>query len=177
MGSTKPKHILAICGSTRRTSANHQVIQALKSLAGSAWHLTLYSNLTALPYFNQDAGEDETPESVLAFRHAIAEADGVLICTPEYVFSLPGILKNALEWTVASTVFSDKPAMLVTASSSGAMAHASLQLVMKTLGVKTTDQTCLLIPGVKSKLDATGNVIDALLLQQLQALIDAFDSL
>ena len=69
------------------------------------------------------------------FRKSIEEADAVLICTPEYVFSLPGILKNALEWTVSTTVFSDKPTALLTASSSGEKAHESLLLVMKTLGL------------------------------------------
>lgn len=146
-------------------------------MAGDAWDVTLYKNLTELPYFNQDVTDEQAPPSVHDFRKAIAAADGIVICTPEYVFSLPGVLKNALEWTVSTTVFSDKPTALITASSSGEKAHESLLLVMKTLGVKTHDDACLLIPGVKSKLDAEGRVINEALHEQLKRLIGAFDHL
>lgn len=169
-----PKKILAICGSTRRVSANVQIIKAIEAMAGDAWELSLYPHLAKLPFFNQDVTDAETPEVVLEFRKAIAEADAVLICTPEYVFSLPGILKNALEWCVSTTVFSDKPSMLITASSSGEKAHESLVLVMKTLGVKTSDELCLLISGVKSKLDAEGHITDEALQQRLKKMIAAF---
>lgn len=172
-----PKKILAICGSTRQVSANLQIIKALETMAGNAWELTPYTSLTQLPYFNQDVTDDEVAPSVKHFRQAIEAADAVLICTPEYVFSLPGILKNALEWTVSTTVFSDKSTVLVTASSSGEKAHESLVLVMKTLGVKTTDEACLWIPGVKSKLDAEGHVIDEALVTQLEKLVDALNRL
>ncbi len=175
--SLAPKNILAICGSTREVSANLQIIRALEAIAGKAWKLTLYKGLTELPYFNQDVGNEQAPQSVKDFRNAIEGADGVLICTPEYVFSLPGILKNALEWTVSTTVFSDKPAALITASSSGEKAHESLVLVMKTLGVKTSEEACLHIPGVKAKLDAEGRVNSDLLNKQLQQLVDAFNKL
>lgn len=169
-----PKKILAICGSTRQVSANLQIIKAIETMAGNAWELSLYPHLTELPFFNQDVSDDDTPEAVHKFRKAVAEADGVLICTPEYVFSLPGILKNALEWCVSTTVFSDKPAMLITASSSGEKAHESLVLVMKTLGVKTSDELCLLISGVKSKLDAEGHITDETLQRQLETMVSAF---
>jgi NAD(P)H-dependent FMN reductase len=58
-------------------------------------------------------------QQLLAFRKKIEDADGVLICTPEYVYSLPGSLKNAVEWMVSTTLFTDKPAALITAASSG----------------------------------------------------------
>ncbi len=63
-----------------------------------------------------DLDGENPPEAVLAFRKQIAAADGVLICTPEYVFTLPGSLKNALEWCVSTTIFSQKPTGLITAS-------------------------------------------------------------
>lgn len=170
-----PKKILAICGSTRQVSANAQLINAIEAMAGNAWELTSYTRLTELPFFNQDVTDEETAEAVHEFRKAVVEADGVLICTPEYVFSLPGILKNALEWCVSTTVFSDKPAMLITASSSGEKAHESLVLVMKTLGVKTSDELCLLISGVKSKLDAEGHITDEAIEQRLKKMIAAFE--
>src|SRR5262245_885307 len=123
------KHILAICGSTRQNSANMQILKAIEEMAKDKLSF-YYFDLTTLPYFNQDIKDEEIHQSVFAFRKAISNADGVIICTPEYVFSLPGILKNAIEWTVSTTVFSDKSTALITASSSGEKAHESLLLVM-----------------------------------------------
>lgn len=172
-----PKKILAICGSTRANSANAQIITAITSLAADDLHITVYNGLTDLPYFNQDITDGQITEPVKHFRNAIAEADGVLICTPEYVFSLPGILKNAIEWTVSTTVFSNKPTALITASSSGEKAHESLVLVMNTLGIKTDDELCLLISGVKSKLNAQGEITNADLQQKLEKLVECFKSI
>ncbi|MES2132803.1 MAG: NADPH-dependent FMN reductase [Bacteroidota bacterium] len=175
--SNSPKKILAICGSTRTNSANAQLIDAIASLATGSLTITVYNSLTALPYFNQDIPDDQISETVNHFRNTIKEADGVLICTPEYVFSLPGILKNAIEWTVSTTVFSDKPTALITASSSGEKAHESLLLVMNTLGIKTNTDLCLHIPGVKSKLNAQGKVINTDLQQKLEKLVECFKSM
>lgn len=169
--SASALHILAICGSTRAGSANHQLIKALEGLAGEQWHVTYYEDLDKLPYFNPDLTGDRLPASAASFLEVIARADAVLICTPEYVFSLPGILKNALEWTVSSTVFSNKPAILLTASSSGHVAHESLVLIMKTLGVRTSDALCLHVPGIRSKLNAQGAIADPSLKNTLMRMV------
>jgi chromate reductase len=161
------KNILAICGSTRKHSANRDIINVIAKLSEDSLSITIFEGLIDLPYFNQDISEENMPVSVIAFKEAISKADGVLICTPEYVFSLPGVLKNAFEWMVSSTVFLDKPSVLITASSSGEKAHESLLLVMKTLGVKTNDDLCLLISGVKSKLNSKGKVVDEALILKL----------
>ena len=167
------KHILAICGSTREKSANKDIINAIAKLGQE--HLTITNfDISTLPYFNQDITDEIAPKIVIDFREAISKADGVIICTPEYVFSLPGVLKNAIEWTVATTVFSDKPTALITASSSGVKAHESLLLVMNTLGIKTNENMYLLISGVKSKLNTEGEVIDEELVYKLKNLITAF---
>jgi NAD(P)H-dependent FMN reductase len=171
------KNILAICGSTRKQSANKDVISAINNMSQDILEISLYDGLTDLPFFNQDITDENTPNSVIALREAISKADGVLICTPEYVFSLPGVLKNALEWMVSTTVFSDKPTALITASSSGEKAHESLLLVMKTLGVKTNEELCLLISGIKSKLNPQGEVIDEALVNKLENLIINFQKL
>ncbi len=168
---TSRKNILAICGSTRVHSANKDVINTLAELSKDTLNISIYEDLTALPYFNQDLSIENTPQSVLDFREAISNADGIIICTPEYIFSLPGILKNAIEWTVSTTVFADKPTALITASSSGHKAHESLLLVMNTLSIKTNDEMCVLISGVKTKLDAQGQIIDEALIIQLKQLI------
>lgn len=169
------KTVLAICGSIKSTSANHKLIQYLQSLSKGHFDIEVFEGLGTLPYFDPNPEMENQYESVNTFRKRIREADGILICTPEYVFSLPGILKNALEWTVSTTIFTNKPAALITASSSGKVAHESLQLVMKTLGVKTTDETQLLISGIKSKMNEEGIVHDAATQQQLKILVRSLE--
>lgn len=168
------KKVLAICGSIKANSANHKLIGYIQSLAKEDFEIELFEGLSDLPYFDPNPEMENQYETVNLFRNRIQQADGILICTPEYVFSLPGILKNALEWTVSTTIFTDKPAALITASSSGKVAYESLQLVMKTLGVKTTDETQLLISGIKSKMNNEDIVHDTETQQLLQKLVSAF---
>jgi len=164
------KKIFAISGSIKQDSVNHTLLRTIQSLAKDHFELEIFESLAVLPYF--DSGEaDHAPQTVLDFRKKIEETDGVLICTPEYVFSLPGILKNAIEWTVSTMVFSDKPTALITASSSGKVAHESLQLVMKTLGVKTSEDTVLLIQSIKSKMTKEGVITDAETLERVKEVI------
>ena len=171
------KQILAICGSTRKQSANKDIISVIAKMSQDTLEITLYDGLIDLPFFNQDITDINMPTTVIALTEAISKADGVLICTPEYVFSLPGVLKNALEWMVSTTVFLNKPTALITASSSGEKAHESLVLVMKTLGIKTNEEACLLVSGVKSKLNLQGDVIDNALVSKLEKLIENFQNL
>src|SRR5690606_18112041 len=104
-----------------------------------------------LPHFDPERAIDNTPETILNFRQSIENADGLLICTPEYVFSIPSGLKNAIEWCVATNVFSGKPTGLITASANGESGHAELQLIMKTVMADFTSETTLLINGIKGK--------------------------
>lgn len=148
------KKILAISGSMKSASSNSKII-AMMAEECAAWaDVVVYKGMITLPYFNPDLDKEETvPVTVSEFRNQIQAADAVLICTPEYVFSLPGVLKNALEWTVSTTVFSDKPAALITAAASGQKAAESLELIMRTIGAKFNEDTMLLIQGVKGKVD------------------------
>jgi chromate reductase len=102
------------------------------------------------------------------------EADGILICTPEYVFSLPGSLKNAIEWMVSTTILTDKPAALITASSSGQKAHESLNLVMRTVGVKLGEKSSLLIQAPKTKITEDGTITDETTLLSIKELMNDF---
>jgi chromate reductase len=171
------KKVLAICGSIKTDSANYKLIQTIQSMSKGLFEVEVFDGLSSLPYFNPNPEEENSHQNVVAFRNKIQVADGLLICTPEYVFSLPGILKNALEWTVSTTVFMDKPVALITASSSGEIAHESLLLIMKTLGVKTTAETCLLIQGIKSKMNTNGTIHHKETLEKTSLLISEFSLL
>src|SRR5688500_12273059 len=99
------KKILAIPGSTRRNSVNHLILNLIASEFGDALDVRIFTGLCDLPYFNPDVTDEQTDPEVDRFRNEVVSAAGVIICTPEYVFSLPGALKNALEWTVSTTAF------------------------------------------------------------------------
>ncbi|MDD8018658.1 MAG: NAD(P)H-dependent oxidoreductase [Bacteroidota bacterium] len=171
------KKILAISGSTRNNSANHNIIAAIAKLYSDRLEFESLNTLSQLPYFNPDIDNENVPAVVASFRNKIASADGILICTPEYVFSLPGILKNALEWTVSTTIFLKKPAALITASALGNTAHESLLLIMKTIGAKFDDSTTLLIQGARSKIDSDGKFRDKETLSLIDNLMLSFSNI
>ena len=89
--------VLAISGSLRRDSYNTRLLRAARDLAPAGVTVELYDGLAAIPAFSEDL-EDAVPAAVEDFKARIAEADAVLIATPEYNGSAPGALKNALDW-------------------------------------------------------------------------------
>ncbi len=127
--------ILGVCGSLRKDAFN---LQLLRNAAGllddnAAFELADWSNI---PLYNQDDDNDNLPVSVQAFKRAIEAADGVLIATPEYNYSVPGGLKNAIDWAsrpAYQSVFAGKPVAILSASMSptgGCRAQAHLRNIM-----------------------------------------------
>lgn len=168
------KNIFVIIGSASENSANEALAATIAALTRNDFQLTVFKGLKTLPHFDPAQSINNPPESVVAFRQAVTSADGVIICTPEYVFSLPGGLKNAIEWCVASTVFTDKPVGLITASAHGQKGHEELQRIMKTLMARFTADTVLLIQGIKGKIDATGEIRDRQTKDDLLKFTNAF---
>ena len=108
----------------------------------------------------------------------LATADGVIICTPEYAFGVPGSLKNALDWTVGSGSFEGKPLALITASTGGQYAHGALQLILKNaLGAHLSDDTSLLISFIRTKLDSTGAITDTATKEKLTGCFETLTGL
>lgn len=170
------KNILAISGSTRKNSTNEAILKIISRLFNKELNVYIFNRLDELPYFNPDSVLDGSvlAPSVLNFRKQIEQADGVLICTPEYVFSLPGALKNALEWTVSTTVFSDKPFAFIVASASGEKAFESLDLIMSTLiQHPIPEEQKLLIRGGKGKINENGQVQSEETLKQIKNVVTA----
>lgn len=154
------KNIFVIIGSSSKDSANQKLVENIENLSKPYFDLTVFEDLKLLPHFDADHTIDNPPKEIVAFRNNIAIADGLIICTPEYVFSIPSGLKNAIEWCVATTVFSGKPTGLITASANGKKGHEELQLIMKTVMTKFTNETTLLIQGIKGKIDEQGKITD-----------------
>jgi chromate reductase len=154
------KNIFAIIGSASANSANEKLIGAMAGLNEARFSFTVFKSLKLLPHFDPELSTDDPPMEIVEFRDKIEKADGVIICTPEYVFSIPSGLKNAIEWCVATTVFSDKPLGIITASADGKKGHDELQMIMKTLMAKFDESTTLLIQGIKGKMSKEGRITD-----------------
>lgn len=170
----KPR-ILAISGSTRKTSSNLHLIKAIANLTSDIFAMEVFEGLTDIPHFNPDLDRetDIPPPQVANFRKQVSEADGVLICTPEYAIGVPGTLKNALDWTVSSLEFSKKPVGLVTASLAGGRAHESLLGTLLIIEARITRDSQVLLSGIKKKVNERGEITDAGALEKVRRLAES----
>jgi chromate reductase, NAD(P)H dehydrogenase (quinone) len=162
--------ILAIPGSLRGNSSSNLILKAISALVPSNISFEIFEGVGTLPHFN-DA--QDVPEAIINFREKLKQADAILICTPEYAFGVPGSLKNALDWTVSSGEFVQKPVSLVTASSSGEKGHAALLLILTAISANVIQDATLLISFVRAKLDDQGNVKDPQVVKALDQVVQA----
>jgi chromate reductase len=138
--------ILGLSGSLRRDSYNSMLLRTAAELLPSGAELEVYDGLRAVPPYDADDDAGVTPAEVRELREAVAEADAVLIATPEYNASVPGALKNALDWISrphATNPLRGKPAAVVGASTGmfGAVwAQAEMRKVLQTIGARVTDR-------------------------------------
>src|SRR5436853_250632 len=112
-------NVLVICGSLREGSYNAALARALPALAPHGMHVTDAPRVDTMPHYNHDdQAATGFPSSVIAFADAIRAADGVIIVSPEYNWTIPGALKNAVDWVSRMTEqpFKDKPVALQSAS-------------------------------------------------------------
>ncbi len=174
---TEKKNIIGICGSASLNSTNLSILKWISELEKSDFNLEIIDTLAELPHFITELTDKNIPEKIVDFRNKIVKADGIIISTPEYVFSIPSGLKNMIEWCVSTTVFSDKPIGIITASASGIKGHEELKLIMETIQTNFTDDTTLLIQGVKGKVDKEGKVINENTKLELRELIQSFKTL
>lgn len=168
--SLRKKKILGISGSTKLNSTNSFILKHLGELFNDELELHIFNGIDKLPHFNPDLDRENLPVEVKEFRELIEKSDGVLFCTPEYVFSLPGSLKNAIEWNVSATVFSNKPVAIIVAAASGEKAYESLSLILTTIEAVLPEKSKLLIQGAKGKVDNEG-IKDATLRKEIEEII------
>jgi NAD(P)H-dependent FMN reductase len=116
MSDTK---VLVLLGSLRAASVNRQLVELAIESAPDGVRLQLFDRLGELPFYNQDIDNDDVSEPVVALRAAAADADAALVVTPEYNGSIPGVLKNAIDWLsrpFGNSALKDKPVAVVGAS-------------------------------------------------------------
>jgi chromate reductase len=176
--------VLGISGSLRSESYNTRLLSAAASLLPDGAEFVVYEGLKDLPPYDEDDDRDPAPAEVERLRSAILEADGLLVATPEYNSSIPGQLKNALDWAsrpAGSGALRNKNAAVIGASTSmfGAVwAQAEVRKVLRASGARVIDRE-LPVGGASEAWDLDGRLVDLdlraeliVILDELQAQVD-----
>ena len=173
--------ILGISGSLRRDSHNTSLLRAAAEAAGPEIEFELYDGLKEIPPYDEDDDVHPRPESVARLNEAIAAADAVFFSTPEYNSSIPGQLKNAIDWVsrpVATNALRNKPVAVVGASTGGfgaVWAQAELRKVLAAVGARVLDLE-LPVPHAHTRFEDGGLTDDEIrtrLEEAIEALADA----
>ncbi len=177
------RSVLVISGSTRSSSTNTAFARAAAAHPPPGASVTAWTGLTELPHFDPGLDQDPLPAPVVAFREMVSSADAVVVCTPEYAGALPGSFKNALDWTVGSTAFTDKPVAWVKVAADarrGEGAHAELATVLGYVQARVLPQACTHVPLDRTAVNADGQIADKNLRQAvthaIATVLDAVDA-
>ena len=168
--------ILGISGSLRRDSHNTRALRAAADYVGDGVALEVWDGLKAIPPYDEDDDAPTAPAAVVELRSAIAGADAVLFATPEYNASIPGQLKNALDWVsrpLATNELRNKPVAVIGASTGlfGAVwSQAELRKVLKTMGARVVEDG-VSVTSAPSRFDDDGKLVDEELCVQLEAVL------
>lgn len=169
--------ILGIVGSLRKDSFNHFALKAAQQLVPD-WAVLSLIDLHGIPCFNQD-GEKKPPLAVVEFRRRILAADAILFATPEYNYSVPGVLKNAIDWAsrpYGESVWLGKPAAVMGASLGGlgtARAQYHLRQILVALDMAVVNQPEVMIGNAAQRFDTDGRLTDEPTRQFIKKLLGA----
>ncbi len=165
--------ILAISGSLRAASLNSTLLKAVAGLAPADIRVELFTELGSLPLFNPDL-EITDLAPVARFHARLAEADGVVIASPEYAHGVTGVIKNALDWMVGSEVFVNKPVVLFNASPRATIAQASLKETLAAMSARVVAAASITLPIIGSNLDESGIAAHPTLSTSIRDALTAF---
>ncbi len=158
-----PIHVLGFSGSLRKGSYNSALLRATLDMLPGAMTLEVF-DLSPIPLFNQDL-ENPPPEAVSLFKSRMAAADAILIATPEYNYSIPGVLKNAIDWASRppDQSLSGKPGALMGASTGlfgTVRAQQHLRQVLQHTNTLLLNKPEVYISQAQNKFDANGRLVD-----------------
>jgi chromate reductase, NAD(P)H dehydrogenase (quinone) len=166
--------ILAISGSLSRSSSNTALMQAASMLVDEKAEIELYDGIGHLPLFNVDLDMDPAPPEVARFRARLTACAGIIISSPEYAHGISGVLKNALDWTVSSGDFYEKPVAIFNASPRASIAQESLAEILRTMGARIIAPAAVSVLLLGKNLDASGIAADPELANAIRSGLDAF---
>jgi chromate reductase len=172
---TEAMKILGFAGSLRKQSFNRSALRAAVKLVPAGMTLTTF-DLVNIPLFNQDH-ERKPPEAVRQFKSAILEADAILIATPEYNYSVPGVLKNAIDWAsrpYGESAWDGKPVGIMGASVGmlgTGRAQYHLRQMFVFLNMFPLNQPEVMIANADEKFDMDGNLKDEKTAEKIRELL------
>jgi chromate reductase len=170
-------NILGFAGSLRKGSYNRSLLQAAVELTPKDAKLEVF-DLEGIPPFNQEL-EAQMPERVGEFKAKIRAADAILIATPEYNYSIPGVLKNAIDWASRpprDNSFAGKPVAIMSASTGmlgGARAQYHLRQVFVFLNMHPVNRPEVIVSFAQEKIDEKGRVIDETTREKIRELLES----
>lgn len=168
--------ILGFAGSLRKASYNKAILRAAKDLAPAGSGIEIF-DLEGIPPYNQDL-DDHMPAKVKEFKEKIRKADAILIATPEYNYSMPGVLKNAIDWASrppGDNSFAGKPVAIMSASIGmlgGARAQYHLRQTFVYIDMYPVNRPEVMVPFAADKIDEQGNVTDAKTREKIEELVE-----
>ncbi len=174
--------IVGISGSLRRGSYNSMLLRAAAEVAPQGTTIEVAS-IGGIPLYDGDVeAENGIPESVRELKDRIAKADGLLLVTPEYNNSIPGVFKNAIDWlsrpaSDVPRVFGDRPVALMGATPGRGgtlLAQIAWLPVLRTLGMTPWFGARMLVPGATKVFDAAGRLVDEQIRTQVQGFVVGF---
>ncbi len=157
--------VLGFAGSLRAGSYNKSLLRAAADLMPEDANLEIF-DIGGIPAFNQDIESDMMPERVKDLKSKIREADAILVATPEYNFSVPGVLKNAIDWAsrpYGDNPFDGKPVAIVSASVGmlgGARAQYHLRQIFVFLNMYPVNRPEVMVTFAQDKFDESGRLAD-----------------
>jgi NAD(P)H-dependent FMN reductase len=158
---TTGRQVLVISGSTRQGSTNTALCRTAVTLPIEGVTVVCGPHLATLPHFDPDDDRDPLPRAVAALRAAVAAADGVLFCTPEYAGTLPGSFKNLLDWLVGGTEINGTAVAWVNVArdpARGQGAHATLATVLGYVQARVVAEACRHVPVGRDQVGVDGLV-------------------
>ncbi len=169
--------ILGFAGSLRKQSFNRALLKAAVELAPGDVEIEVF-DLAGIPPFDQD-DEFSMPEKVREFKAKIRDADAILIATPEYNYSIPGVLKNAIDWAsrpADDNSWEGKPVAIMSASGGmlgGVKAQFHLRQVFVYLNMHALNRPEVVVPHIGQKIDQDGNITDQHTRGKIRELVEA----
>ena len=176
----KPFKILAFAGSLRKGSYNKALVRAAVEVAPENVSMEVF-DLEGIPPFNQD-DENNPPTKVAEFKEKIRNADALLIATPEYNYSIPGVLKNAIDWAsrpYRDNALANKPVAIMSASTGmlgGARAQYHLRQSFIFLNMHPVNKPEVMLPFAAQNVDANGKLTNEQTKTLIKQLIEALET-
>lgn len=179
--SQKTIKVLAISGSLRKSSLNTALIKHIRKISPGHISIEIF-DLNPIPLFNEDVRLAKVPDAVVELKKKISEADALLFASPEYNFSISGVLKNAIDWASRppkESPFNEKPMAIVSAAGGlgGARAQLHLRQIAVYLNIHALNKPEVLIPRAWEKFDENGNLIDQAIEKRILELLDSLHRL